>query len=106
MTLDELQLLATQGQVMELNLNLLSHEGAMYFVEVVSDDRRGVIRRAATDKRPWAFRSLDDARRALSDIPLETIDLTHLNVCDEMGPIREGASLGSAAMRLTVPLRP
>lgn len=104
MTLDELHLLATQGHVMELNL--LSHEGGMYFVEVVSDDRRGVIKRMTTDKRPWAFRSLDDARRALRDIPLETIDLIHLNVCDEMGPTRVGASLGSAAMRLTVALRP
>lgn len=104
MTRQELQLMASQGRVQELNL--LSHEGAMYFVEAVVDDQRHLLKAVQTDTRPQTFRSLEQVRRTLCEVPLESICLVHLNVCDEMGPVVAEAAPGGAAMRLSVPLRP
>ncbi|WP_339843413.1 DUF6482 family protein [uncultured Halopseudomonas sp.] len=102
MTLDDLHKLATEGQVIELNV--LSHEGSIYLVEAVLDSRRDMLKKQLCDKRPWTFRSFEEARRALGDIPLETIDLIHHNVYDEIGPGGQGGSPKAPPMRLTYSL--
>ncbi len=103
MTLEELQDLAGQGGVIELNV--LSHEGSIYLVEAICDDGSAMLKKQAGDTRPWIFRSFEQARSALADVPLETIDLVHANIYDEIGPGFD--SLNRApAMRLTYPLRP
>lgn len=104
MTLTELLELAREGHVDELNL--LSHEGAMYFVEAVAAGQRRLLKQRAGDLRGWAFRSLNEARHALAELPMESINLVHLNVCDEIGPANQALPLDAAAMRLSVPLRP
>lgn len=103
MTLEELQVLADLGGVIELNVH--SHEGSIYLVEVVTDDGSVMLKQQDSDPRPWSFRSFEQARRALCEVPLETIDLIHNNIYDEIGPGFQ--SLNRApAMRLTYPLRP
>ena len=103
MTLEQLQELAGQGGVVELNV--LSHEGSIYLVEAVTDDGSQMLKKQLGDSRPWTFRSFEQARRALFDVPLETIDLVHNNIYDEIDP---GFNAGNRApaMRLTYPLRP
>ncbi|WP_341707796.1 DUF6482 family protein [Halopseudomonas sp.] len=104
MTLDQLQLAAEQGRLERLAL--LSHEGSLYLVEAQIDGRRALLH---DDVRqgPWHFRSLEDVRRALRELPWPTIELVHLNVADEAGATGPVAgSADEAAMRLTVPLRP
>ena len=104
MTLTKLLAVAHSGRVDELNL--LSHEGAMYFVEVVIDGQRRLLKQRESDVRGWAFRSLNEARHALAELPMDSINLVHLNVCDEIGPTHQALPLDAAAMRLSVPLRP
>lgn len=104
MTLDDLQTLASQGQVVELNV--LSHEGSIYLVEAVQADRRDILKKDAGDTSPWKFSGLEAARDTLKDVPLETINLVHKNVYDEIGPASESADGGAPEMRLTMPLRP
>ncbi|WP_373187875.1 DUF6482 family protein [Halopseudomonas sp.] len=104
MTLDDLQKLAGEGQVIELNV--LSHEGSIYLVEAVLDDRRYMLKKNADDKSPWTFSGLEVARNTLKNVPLETINLVHKNVYDEIGPSQEHSSEGAPEMRLTMPLRP
>jgi hypothetical protein len=104
MTLDDLQEMATQGRIIELNV--LSHEGDIYLVEAVSDERRDILKKHDGDKQPRTFRSFEEARNALCDLPLETVNLVHKNVYDEIGPSGEGSAQGAPAMSLTLPLRP
>lgn len=103
MTLDELHAMASTGQIIELNV--LSHEGSIYLVETVLETRREILKKEPGDKRPWTFRSFEEARRALVDIPLETIDLIHHNIYDEIGPAGQSDSPKAPPMRLTYPLR-
>ena len=96
MTLDDLQELATQGRIIELNV--LSHEGDIYLVEAVSDERRDILKKQAGDKEPRTFRSFEEVRNTLCE-------LVHKNVYDEIGPAGEGSIQGAPAMSLTLPLR-
>lgn len=103
MTLEELQDLAGQGGVVELNV--LSHEGSIYLVEAVTDAGSVMLKKQTGDVRPWSFRSFEQARRALVDVPLESIVLVHNNIYDEIGPGFNSRNR-APAMRLTYPLRP
>lgn len=103
MTLDDLQDLASRGGILELNIH--SCEGSIYLVEALTDDGSRHLKKNAADKGPWVFRGFEAARRALFDVPLETVNLIHANVYDEM--VSGGHNPGGApAMRLTLPLRP
>jgi hypothetical protein len=103
MTLDDLQELASQGRIIELNV--LSHEGDIYLVEAVSDERRDMLKKRAGDTDPRLFRSFEEVRNTLCDLPLETVNLVHKNVYDEIGPSGDGPTHGAPAMILTLPLR-
>lgn len=104
MTLNDLQELASQGRVIELNV--LSHEGDIYLVEAVCGDRRDMLKKHADDKRPWTFSGLEAARDTLKNVALETINLVHKNVYDEIGPAGDNPQEGALEMRLSMPLRP
>lgn len=104
MTLEQLQLAAEQRRLQRLLL--LSHEGSLYLVEAQVDGQRALLHDTVR-QGPWHFRSLEDVRRALRDVPWPTIELVHLNVADEAGASGPVAgSADEAAMRLTVPLHP
>lgn len=104
MTLEQLIGAAERGALQDLDL--LSHEGAVYLVEARIEGARFVLKQRDGDRRPWVFRSLHDARTALAEVPFDTINLVHLNVCDEMGPTSLFTSGAQAAMRLPLPLHP
>ena len=104
MTLEQLMQAADRGALQDLDL--LSHEGAVYLVEALIDGSRHLLKQQEGDTRPWVFRSLYDARTALAELPFQTINLVHLNVCDEMGPGGPLTVGAQAAMRLPLPLHP
>lgn len=104
MTLEQLMQAADRGALQDLDL--LSHEGAVYLVEALIDGSRHLLKQHEGDTRPWVFRSLHDARNALVELPFQTINLVHLNVCDEMGPDTLVTGGPQAAMRLPLPLHP
>jgi len=78
----------------------------VYLVEALIEGSRHLLKQHEGDTRPWVFRSLHDARNALVELPFQTINLVHLNVCDEMGPDTLVTGGPQAAMRLPLPLHP